>query len=315
MGAAADSRHNGRAVNPTLRAYLELSRLSNAPTILSNVLVGTAIGAASAAAPLSWVAFIVMTLAMLLLYVGGMALNDWMDAEVDARERPGRPIPSGRVPSRAALVYAVGSMAAGVAIAATFGYLPLMLATALAACIVLYNAWHTRFAASAVLMGACRGLVYLTAAAAAAEPLARAGSPPLELPIALPPAIALTAYIALVTLIARGETGERPSPIAVRLSVLTIAAALAPALFVVPGPGGWAWAVPAALVMIAWLLYAQSNLIVTPPRIKRAVMAYLAGICLVDAFFLTLLELPAMAIVAGACFVITAALHRAVPGT
>lgn len=32
-----------------------------------------------------------------LLYLAGMALNDWADREVDARERPERPIPSGRV--------------------------------------------------------------------------------------------------------------------------------------------------------------------------------------------------------------------------
>ncbi|MGH8999965.1 MAG: UbiA family prenyltransferase, partial [Acidimicrobiia bacterium] len=31
------------------------------------------------------------------LYLAGMALNDWADRDIDARERPGRPIPSGRV--------------------------------------------------------------------------------------------------------------------------------------------------------------------------------------------------------------------------
>ena len=31
------------------------------------------------------------------LYLAGMALNDYADREVDAVERPGRPIPSGRV--------------------------------------------------------------------------------------------------------------------------------------------------------------------------------------------------------------------------
>src|SRR4029453_15162741 len=37
------------------------------------------------------------------LYWAGMAANDWADRELDAVERPDRPIPSGRNPAPAAL--------------------------------------------------------------------------------------------------------------------------------------------------------------------------------------------------------------------
>jgi hypothetical protein len=50
------------------------------------------------------------------LYWAGMALNDWADRDVDAVERPGRPIPSGRVPAPVALGVAGGMTAAGVAL-------------------------------------------------------------------------------------------------------------------------------------------------------------------------------------------------------
>src|SRR3954452_3127979 len=42
------------------------------------------------------------------LYLAGMALNDYADREVDALERPGRPIPSGRVSPRSPLRRAAG---------------------------------------------------------------------------------------------------------------------------------------------------------------------------------------------------------------
>jgi hypothetical protein len=44
---------------------------------------------------------------MCMLYLGGMVLNGILDRHVDAVERPGRPIPSGRIPLRAAWTVAV----------------------------------------------------------------------------------------------------------------------------------------------------------------------------------------------------------------
>ena len=49
---------------------------------------------------------ILLAAAFSLLYTGGMYLNDAFDRAVDARERPERPIPSGRV--RAGSVFAIG---------------------------------------------------------------------------------------------------------------------------------------------------------------------------------------------------------------
>ena len=55
------------------------------------------------------------------LYSGGMALNDYADRDLDAVERPERPIPSGRVPARRALGIAAALMAAGLGLAAAGG--------------------------------------------------------------------------------------------------------------------------------------------------------------------------------------------------
>ena len=78
-------------------AWLELMRAGNAPTVVSNVLAGIAIGlqARLSDAPVPWGTAALLLSGTVLVYVAGMVLNDAFDARIDARERPRRPIPSG----------------------------------------------------------------------------------------------------------------------------------------------------------------------------------------------------------------------------
>lgn len=291
--------------------YIELARLSNAPTVITNVLVGAFIGGASLRA--DWLTILVLTVAILLLYIAGMALNDAMDAEVDRRERPHRPIPSGRISIQAAYRVACLCMAGGIGLAAIFGFASGVLAASLVISIVLYNALHRRFIGAVVFMGLCRGLVYLTAATAIV------GDWSINWAIAAPLAASLTIYIMLLTLIARGEASPRQmgfSPLPLRLAIMMIASALAPALWIIP-TGGWGWtpSIIAAMVLVFALVSSQRFLLSRPARVKPAVMAMLAAICLVDAYFLTLLDQPGVALAAAGCWAVTTLGHRRVAGT
>ena len=136
------------------------------PTVWTNVLAGIVLGG-GAADPVTALRLVV---ALSLFYVGGMFLNDAFDREVDARERPERPIPSGAI--SAAEVFAVGFSLLGVGLlglttnAALRAEPPLpsvASGAALAALIVLYDVWHKRNPLSPVVMGLCRGAVYTTA--------------------------------------------------------------------------------------------------------------------------------------------------------
>jgi len=191
-----------------VRAWLELARVSNLPTCVSNVLVGAAIGGVSC--DIAWPAVGIVAVAVILLYVGGMALNDVVDYRADLAQRPGRPIPSGRIPLRTAAGAAIACLVAGVGLTALTGTPAVWFGAALAAVIVVYDLVHKRVAASVVLMGACRGLVYLTAAAAVCWPL--------EVPVATILTVAITVYVALVTLLARVEA-DRPG---IRITVLRL---------------------------------------------------------------------------------------------
>ncbi len=149
-------------VGKTVRAYVELSRLSNIPTCLTNVLVGCALGGA-----IQWQQATMLTIGVMLMYVAGMALNDVFDARIDKTQRPERPIPSGRVSHRAALAYGSACLALGIGATAMAGVV--VLGSVLALAILLYDLLHHRVAVSVTLMGVCRGLIYVLAAAAVAE--------------------------------------------------------------------------------------------------------------------------------------------------
>jgi len=64
-----------------------------------------------------------LMVALSLFYVGGMFLNDGFDREVDARERPERPLPSGRATPREVFAIGFGLLAAGLVLLATMAWL------------------------------------------------------------------------------------------------------------------------------------------------------------------------------------------------
>ncbi|NXY99727.1 UbiA family prenyltransferase, partial [Streptomyces sp. BR123] len=108
----------GRALRArrTLRAYAELVRAPAAATVPGDVLAG-ALAAGRGTGPRT----LGLAGSSVCLYWAGMALNDWADRELDAAERPERPLPSGRIRPRAALAAAAGLTVAGLGIAALAG--------------------------------------------------------------------------------------------------------------------------------------------------------------------------------------------------
>ncbi|MEU7476938.1 SCO3242 family prenyltransferase [Lentzea sp. NPDC042327] len=129
-----------------MKAYVELVRAPAALTVLGDTLVG-------ARKPLRGRGLL-LPLASVSLYWAGMALNDWADRDLDAAERPERPIPSGRVAPDAALATAAGLTALGVGLAAAAGRNALPLAAAVWA----YDTALKATPAGPFAMAACRAL-------------------------------------------------------------------------------------------------------------------------------------------------------------
>src|SRR6184192_2046044 len=179
----------------SLTALLTLGRVSNLPTVWTNVLTGAVLAGGAWHDGRTGIVLVAMS----LFYVGGM-YNDYFDRGIDARERPGRPIPAGDVAADLVAAIGFGLLAAGVALLATIGLAVTLCGLGLAALIVAYDLFHKGNPVAPVMMGGCRMLVYLGAAAATT------GSIPEFVVIA---SLALLAYIAGLTYAARQESFDR----------------------------------------------------------------------------------------------------------
>lgn len=135
------------------------------------------------------------------LYGGGVVMNDVFDAELDAVERPERPIPSGLVPKGQARAWGLGLLLMGI-VAAGFVHWPqffslsFWLALAIAFAALLYDGWgkHQQIFGP-INMGICRGLNLLLGMSLMPEAVSRYGY------LALVPIV----FIAAITMISRGE--------------------------------------------------------------------------------------------------------------
>jgi 4-hydroxybenzoate polyprenyltransferase len=146
------------------RAYLLLSRVSNLPTVWTNVLAGTLVASVTP----DWRATVMTAAAMSLFYTGGMFLNDAFDEAVDRVERPERPLPAGDVGRVEVFGLGAALLAAGLALL-PFDRTVWLWGFALAAAILLYDLRHKGVRYAPLVMGLCRGLVYCVAAAAASR--------------------------------------------------------------------------------------------------------------------------------------------------
>jgi 4-hydroxybenzoate polyprenyltransferase len=192
------------------RAYLLLSRLSNLPTVWSNVLAGWIAaggGIVGNAAGLTAVAA-----AVSLIYVGGMFLNDAFDADFDRAHRPDRPIASGSVGLGETFAIGFLLLAMGVGWLARAGLPPFFWSMGLAAAIVLYDYRHKGFSLGPVVMGVCRGLVYCVAGSAAAALSAAVYAP----------AMLVAAYTASLTIVARQAGPRAPVVVPVMIAGLSL---------------------------------------------------------------------------------------------
>jgi hypothetical protein len=199
----------------SLHGWLALVRPPNLFTVPGDVLAGAAlagIGARNASL------LVPAVFASLLLYVSGLILNDYMDRHIDARERPERPIPSGRVSAAHACAASVVLMGAAIVLSLLTGVTLFWVMTCvLSGLIVLYNGPARRIPlAGFAVMGLCRGAnVFLGASVAGAL----ASSP------VLVGAGLETLYIFCVTLLAHGEVDKLPAQ--------------------------WQWSLPPAVVLAA----------------------------------------------------------------
>lgn len=179
-----------------LKALLSLTRPANLVTAIADVLAGMAVAGyfadpAPDAAPVGW-----LCLATVGLYGGGVVFNDVFDAELDAVERPERPIPSGVVSKNVATGLGIVLLAIGIGASFLVNQTAGLLAMAITVASLVYDRFgkHNKLLGP-LNMGLCRGLNLL---------LGISILPDQVIPwvwVGLVPIV----YIAAITMISRGE--------------------------------------------------------------------------------------------------------------
>lgn len=284
---------------------LKLGRVSNLPTVWTNVLAGLLLAGGTFSDPKT----LPMLISMSLFYVGGMYLNDAFDADIDALERPERPIPSGQICRRNVYKLGFSMLAAGVAMLAWIGLgfyhgtgvWPALAGIILSSAIVLYDWYHKSNPLSPLIMGLCRVMVYITAGSCFVIPL------PAPLLIG---ATLLLCYLIGLTYIAKQETLGRVEN-------------LWPLIFlvipVIYGAGLILDHSVTALFWIAFTGWAGISLWFVKRRqlgdIPHGVVSLIAGIALFDAMLISGTGETGYACLAVAGFLLTVALQRLIPGT
>jgi 4-hydroxybenzoate polyprenyltransferase len=268
----------------SLFAWLQLLRLPNVFTAVADVMMGYLV-AYHDLEPIEHFAVLVVT--SVLLYLSGMVLNDVFDTEVDARERPDRPIPSGRVSLKAATTVGWGMLTAGLVLAWSLSYSandwrPGVVATLLAACILLYDGALKKTRLAPLIMGECRMLNVLLGMSLMLIPWGKA-----EVLVA----IGIGVYIMGVTIFARTDA---------RISTRTrLTSGLVVLMSGIALLAGVPWLTverpPLAVVLSGWyLLWAALVLIIgrrciiavfepSPKRVQAAVRHCIHSIIVLDA--------------------------------
>lgn len=192
-----------------LLGYLRLMRPANVVTSIADVLAGMAIAGYffssetyfSTAGRLEipenyFLAALLLVISTIGLYSGGIIMNDVFDAELDAKERPERPIPSGLISKQAAKIFGGICFFIGIFTAGLYSKESQYLAVSIMVCCLIYDRFLKHHAFFGPLnMGLCRGLNLLLGISIISSSILQ------WWPLALIPIV----YIASITMISRGE--------------------------------------------------------------------------------------------------------------
>ena len=284
----------------SLRPYLELIRLPAVFTAPADVLLGVALAGVfgGVARAISIRDVVLLVAASAAIYCAGMAANDIFDAAIDARERPERPIPSGRVPLWCAWTLVIGFQVAGIALAVSVGPLAAAAVAATIAMTFAYNGVLKNVFLAPLTMGACRygnALIGLSIAGWPADPIA----------LCIP--LGGLAYVTALTSLSRYEVDGAPAsrvrPIAASMLGLAVAAGIWAPAGVLPEQ----WGALAVILPVVWLAKPLARTWQNPDArtVRGGVMAGIFGIALIDA---------AVAVQAGGFWQAAAIVGLLVPG-
>jgi 4-hydroxybenzoate polyprenyltransferase len=269
-----------------LHALLSTARVANIPSVVSNVWLGIALamvlGGNAGERALPWFTFFQLSVAGVALYVSGNFLNDWMDRDWDAANRPERALPRGIFSPAVYLAVSVQLAVLGIAVAASVNLLAAAVACVILALVLVYTWCHKKAVWSVIPMGLCRALLPIMGAAGMLVKPVVSGVATHTMSMAAIAAIAVFSYIVGLSIAARSESkAAAPDGTRRRSRGLLV---IPPAVMLLLFEDGnlWMWwigIIPYAI----WLAFCDLFRVM---KLFRYVSNLLAGIPLVDWIFL-----------------------------
>ena len=270
-------QHN---VSQRLREYLLLIRLPNIFTTPSNILAGYFAAVTVAEADIAQLIAVMVSSG--LLYVGGIVLNDYFDVEIDKRERPSRPLPSGNISKRHALAVAIVALLIANTIAFVIGPISLAVSLALTFAIIAYDYRLKHgplgpFAMAGarflnVILGASPVLLYINNHSYAIVGAAAAS---------------LFLYIVAITILSKKEAGnERPNSTMASLMIFGVTSAVG-ALGLVLLQLQLAFLLNLSIFAAVMIITFKQHLWKELPSVQKAVRNMVISIIIIDSVFVT----------------------------
>jgi 4-hydroxybenzoate polyprenyltransferase len=266
-------------VSQRLKEYLLLIRLPNVFTTPSNILTGYFAAVTLAGADI--VHLFALMVSSGLLYIAGIVLNDYFDIEIDKRERPSRPLPSGNISKANALAIALIALLIANTIALLLGPLSLVVSLALTLAIVAYDYQLKHSLTGPFAMGATRFLNVIFGASPVLLFLDNHSYAILGISAA-----SLFLYIMAITMLSKKEVGnERPNSTLAFLIVLAVVSAVATlGLFL---QLHWAFLLNLSIFAAVMIVTYKQHLMKETPCVQKAIRNMVISIIILDSVFVT----------------------------
>lgn len=269
-------------VSQRVKEYLQLIRLPNVFTTPSNILAGYfAAVTTTAAAEADGVHLIAIMVSSGLLYIAGIVLNDYFDIEIDKKERPSRPLPSGKISKGYALTIAIVALLIANIIALIVGPISLAINLALTLLIIAYDYQLKYSVLGPFAMGGTRSLNVIFGA-----------SPVLlyidnhSVAIVGVAAASLFFYVSSITILSKKEVGkERPNSTLVILIVFGVILAIVPLGMLLQFE--WTFLLNLSIFAGVTIVTFRQYIAKEVPSVQKAVRNMVISIIILDSVFVT----------------------------
>jgi len=189
----------------TILNYLKLIRFPNIFTTIPNIILGYFLF--TDIKDTDYLDLSILLIVSILLYTGGVVLNDYFDLTKDKKERPSRPLPSNIIPKRNALYISISCFLSSLFLSLYTSLTGLLITITMLILIFIYNSYSKERISGPPNMGALRSLnILLGSSTSFSFSLVNLQLIDSKIPIIL---ILEFSYVYLITWLSRNETEDK----------------------------------------------------------------------------------------------------------